>query len=44
MTVENSDGTDATMQFIAEALAWNFWPRMIDTPGGARRSMDSVSR
>ena len=21
------------MPFIAEALAWNFWPRMIDTPG-----------
>jgi hypothetical protein len=40
VTVENSDGTDATMQFIAEALAWNFWPRMIDTPGGAQRSMD----
>lgn len=40
VTVENSDGTDATMQFIAEALAWNFWPRMIDTPGGARHSME----
>ncbi|MDX1883238.1 hypothetical protein [Mycolicibacterium sp. 120270] len=40
VTVQSSDGADATMAFIAEALAWNFWPRMIDTPGGARRSMD----
>lgn len=38
--IETSDGTDATMDFIAEAIAWNFWPRMIDTPGGARRSME----
>lgn len=40
VTVQSSDGTDATMDFIAEALAWNFWPRMIDTPGGTRRSME----
>lgn len=40
VTVQSSDGIDATMDFIAEALAWNFWPRMIDTPGGARRSME----
>lgn len=39
-TVEAEDGTDDTMTFIAEALAWNFWPRMIDTPGGARRTME----
>lgn len=31
---------DVTMEFIADALAWNFWPRMISTPGGARRTMD----
>lgn len=40
IAVKSSDGEDATMDFIAEALAWNFWPRMIDTPGGTRRSMD----
>lgn len=31
---------DETMRFIADALAWNFWPRMIDTPGAGNRSMD----
>ena len=31
--------SDDTMTFIADALAWNFWPRMIDTPGGAQRTM-----
>ena len=36
-----TDDADATMEFIAEALAWNFWPRMIDTPGGAQRRCDS---
>lgn len=25
-----------TMAFIAEAVMWNFWPRMIDSPGGSR--------
>jgi hypothetical protein len=34
------DGGDYTMQFIAEALAWNFWPRMISTRGGTRRTME----
>ena len=37
---ESDDGTDHTMSFIADALAWNFWPRMIDTPGSTRRTMD----
>jgi hypothetical protein len=39
ITIETGDGTDATMDFIAEAVAWNFWPRMIDTPGGAQHTM-----
>lgn len=39
ITIEAGDGTDATMDFIAEAVAWNFWPRMIDTPGGAQSTM-----
>lgn len=39
VTIETSDGTDATMDFIAEAVAWNFWPRMIDTQGGAQHTM-----
>ncbi|MEZ0350690.1 hypothetical protein [Mycobacterium sp. pR1184] len=38
--IETDDGTDATMDFVAEAIAWNFWPRMIDTLGGARRTME----
>lgn len=39
ITIETGDGTDATMDFIAEAIAWNFWPRMIDTAGGAQSTM-----
>jgi hypothetical protein len=30
---------DAVMPFVAEALAWNFWPRMISTPGGEKATM-----
>lgn len=40
LAVETEDGADETMSFVAEALAWNFWPRMIDTPGATRRTMD----
>lgn len=39
ITIEAGDGTDATMVFIAEAVTWNFWPRMIDTPGGAQSTI-----
>ena len=39
ITIETSDGADATMDFVAEAIAWNFWPRMIDTAGGAQSTM-----
>lgn len=28
------------MSFIGESLAWNFWPRMVDTPGATKRSMN----
>ena len=34
------DGSDPTMAFIADTLAWNFWPRMIDTPGATKRTMN----
>ena len=37
---ESDDDADHTMAFIAEALAWNFWPRMMDTPGASRRTME----
>jgi len=37
--ISDADGTDATMQFVGEALAWNFWPRMVATPGGVHRTM-----
>lgn len=37
---ESSDGVDHIMDFLADALAWNFWPRMITTPGGTRRTME----
>ncbi len=40
VNIENEDGEDQSMDFIAEALAWNFWPRMIDSPRGARRTME----
>jgi hypothetical protein len=39
VAVSDADGSDATMDFIGEALAWNFWPRMVATPGGVRRTM-----
>lgn len=39
ITIEAGDGTDATMDFLAEAVAWNFWPRIIDTPGGAQSTL-----
>lgn len=37
---EAEDDRDCTMEFIAEALVWNFWPRMIDTPGATKRTME----
>ena len=37
--IESEDGRDETMAFIAEALAWNFWPRMMSTPGGMHATM-----
>jgi hypothetical protein len=37
---ETEDGADATMEFVGEALVWNFWPRMIDTRGAVKRTMD----
>lgn len=40
VAVATEDGDDETMSFVAEAIAWNFWPRMIDTPGAGRRTMD----
>jgi hypothetical protein len=33
------EGVDATTDFLAEALLWNFWPRMISTPGGTQSTM-----
>lgn len=30
----------ATMPFIAESLAWNFWPKMISTRGGVPKTID----
>ncbi len=38
--LEADDETDCSMDFIADAVVWNFWPRMIDTPGGSKRSME----
>lgn len=36
---ETDDDVDVTMLFLAEAIVWNFWPRMVSTPGGAKRTM-----
>lgn len=38
--LEAADGSDCSLDFIADAVVWNFWPRMIDTPGGAKRSIE----
>lgn len=40
LTFDSDSEEDDTMAFVAEALAWNFWPRMIDTPGGTRRTIE----
>jgi hypothetical protein len=37
---ESDDGIDHTIEFIADALVWNFWPRLIDTPGATKHSME----
>jgi hypothetical protein len=34
------DGDGATMPFIAEAILWNFWPKMLSTPGGVQATID----
>lgn len=36
---EGLSSRDDVMRFIGESLAWNFWPRMVDSPGAAKRSM-----
>lgn len=35
--VQSAD--DQTMRFLAEAMVWNFWPRMITTPGADRATL-----
>jgi hypothetical protein len=36
---EAADGEDHTVAFIVESLIWNFWPRMVDTAEGVKRTM-----
>jgi hypothetical protein len=36
---DSPDGSDPMMDFVADALAWNFWPRMTSTPGGVGATM-----
>lgn len=31
---------DRVMTFIADALLWNFWPKMTSTPGGVQATID----
>lgn len=31
---------DGTMQFIGDAVVWNFWPRLISTRGGVQATID----
>lgn len=38
--LQASDGSDCSLEFVTDAVLWNFWPRMIDTAGGTRRSME----
>jgi hypothetical protein len=40
VTVESEAGDDESMAFLAEALSWNFWPRMVDVRGAGNRTMD----
>jgi hypothetical protein len=37
--LEPDDDPDAVMAFVADALIWNFWPKMISTPGGIRATI-----
>ncbi|MEV0802467.1 hypothetical protein AB0I34_32545 [Kribbella sp. NPDC050281] len=37
---ESEDGKDRTLEFIADALVWNFWPRIMSTRGGVSRTME----
>ena len=39
VTLRSADQRDETMEFLAQCVAWNFWPKMIDTPHGVRRSL-----
>ncbi|MFN8228933.1 MAG: hypothetical protein U0R18_19680 [Mycobacterium sp.] len=39
VAIEDDDGSDSTMDFIADCLVWNFWPKMIDTRGGVKHTM-----
>lgn len=38
--LEPDENADAVMAFIADALAWSFWPKMISTPGGVKATID----
>jgi hypothetical protein len=40
VTLDSETEEDDTMSFVAEAVAWDFWPRMIDTPGSTRRTIE----
>lgn len=42
--LDEEDESDVTMSFIAQALAWNFWPRMTSAPGGVHSTMRFVLR
>lgn len=33
---------DRTMRFLADSIVWNFWPRMVSTPGSQTSSLDVV--
>ncbi len=34
------DGVTDVMGFVAEAVAWNFWPKMVSTRGGVQATID----
>ena len=36
---DGAEPVDPILRFLGEAVAWSFWPRMIDTPGGVRHTM-----
>lgn len=40
--IEPDGGSGSVMEFIAQAVVWNFWPKMVSTKGGVQSTIDFV--